>query len=248
MTSTRPPIDDPLNAFCTDTEAFLAGAANGPLAGLRFAARTSLTWPDTSRRRQPRLESDSLNRHTHRPGRAGPGRRRGDSGGQAPHRRTHPRPFWRKRSLRHAAQPARPGPGTRRLVERLGRRRGGQTGRLCAGFRHRRSVRIPASFCGLYGLRPTHGCISLDGVLMQASSYDTVGFFARDAELFARVGQVFLQNPIPPTRPCHLVVVEDAFELADASVAAALQPWVERITSLVASHSAQRLAPAGLQE
>ena len=39
MPPTRPAIDDPLNAFCTDTEAFLPGAASGPLAGLRFAAK-----------------------------------------------------------------------------------------------------------------------------------------------------------------------------------------------------------------
>ena len=39
MPPTRPAIDDPLNAFCTDTEAFLPGAASGPLAGLHFAAK-----------------------------------------------------------------------------------------------------------------------------------------------------------------------------------------------------------------
>ena len=42
------------------------------------------------------------------------------------------------------------------------------------------SVRVPAAFCGLYGLRPTHGRIDASGVAPMAPSYDTVGFFARD--------------------------------------------------------------------
>jgi amidase len=52
------------------------------------------------------------------------------------------------------------------------------------------SVRVPASFCGLYGLRPTHGRIPFDGVCRQAPSFDTAGWFARDAATFARVAAV----------------------------------------------------------
>src|SRR6266436_167873 len=66
------------------------------------------------------------------------------------------------------------------------------------------SVRVPASFCGLYGLRPTHGRIPLDGLLLQAPSYDTIGWFARDADLFARVGAVLLQSGLPAARPSLL--------------------------------------------
>ena len=43
------------------------------------------------------------------------------------------------------------------------------------------SVRVPASFCGLYGIRPTHGRLDLTGMLPQAPSSDTTGWFARDA-------------------------------------------------------------------
>jgi amidase len=54
------------------------------------------------------------------------------------------------------------------------------------------SVRAPASHCGLLGLRPTHGRISLAGALDLAPSLDTCGFFARDSALFERVAQVLL--------------------------------------------------------
>ena len=51
------------------------------------------------------------------------------------------------------------------------------------------SVRVPASFCGLYGIRPTHGRLDLSGMMAQAPSSDTTGWFARDAaDVRARVG------------------------------------------------------------
>jgi len=42
------------------------------------------------------------------------------------------------------------------------------------------SVRIPSAFCGITGLKTTHGRISLDGVWPLAPSLDTVGPMARD--------------------------------------------------------------------
>ncbi|PSJ60718.1 amidase [Pseudaminobacter soli (ex Li et al. 2025)] len=52
------------------------------------------------------------------------------------------------------------------------------------------SIRAPASFCGLIGLRTTHGRISLDGVMPLAPSLDTVGWFARDMNVYEAVAKV----------------------------------------------------------
>jgi amidase len=60
------------------------------------------------------------------------------------------------------------------------------------------SVRAPASFCGIYGLRPTHGRIPLDGACALAASFDVAGPFARDPALLARVARVLLKMTSPP--------------------------------------------------
>src|SRR6201987_4605894 len=67
------------------------------------------------------------------------------------------------------------------------------------------SVRVPSSFCGLYGIRPTHGRLNLTGMMSQAPSSDTTGWCARDAEAFARVSSVMLGEAIPAELPQRLV-------------------------------------------
>src|SRR6185503_7830288 len=94
------------------------------------------------------------------------------------------------------------------------------------------SVRAPASFCGIYGLRPTHGRISLEGACPLASSFDTAGWFARDADVMERVGAVLLREERDSTLPRGLLVAEDAFELAGPEATAALQRGLERVISL----------------
>ncbi len=96
------------------------------------------------------------------------------------------------------------------------------------------SVRIPASFCGIYGIRPTHGRVPLEGVVGQAPSFDTIGWFARDGDLLARVGEVLLGVELRAARePRHLIVASDAFAVAEPETARALAPAVERLSSRI---------------
>jgi amidase len=108
------------------------------------------------------------------------------------------------------------------------------------------SVRVPASFCGLYGIRPTHGRLDLTGMTRQAPASDTTGWFARDADTFARVSEVMLGEPAAPTQPTRRVVAADAFGLADDETAAALRPMVCRLSELVKDAREEMLAPPGL--
>jgi amidase len=108
------------------------------------------------------------------------------------------------------------------------------------------SVRVPSSFCGLYGIRPTHGRLDTIGMMRQAPSSDTTGWFARDAETFARVSAVMLGEAIPAELPRRLLIATDAFALADPETASALRPLVERLGGLVGSVSEVAVAPPGL--
>jgi len=108
------------------------------------------------------------------------------------------------------------------------------------------SVRVPASFCGLYGIRPTHGRIDVTGMLPQAPTSDTTGWFARDAETFAKVSSVMLGEAIPAALPGKLIVAVDAFGFADADVAIALQSMVSRLAALVGTSREEIMAPQGL--
>jgi amidase len=108
------------------------------------------------------------------------------------------------------------------------------------------SVRVPASFCGLYGIRPSHGRIEVSGMLPQAPSSDTVGWFARDAETFALVSSVMLGEEIPPVLPRRLVVAADAFAFAEPETAAALEPLVARLAALIGDSREEIMAPGGI--
>mgnify|MGYP006275334251 FL=1 len=108
------------------------------------------------------------------------------------------------------------------------------------------SVRVPASFCGLYGIRPTHGRLNLSGMLPQAPTSDTTGWFARDAETFARVSSVLLGEDIPHTLPTSLVIATDTFGFADPAVAKALHPVVMRLAALIGHSREDLMAPQGL--
>jgi amidase len=89
------------------------------------------------------------------------------------------------------------------------------------------SVRVPAAFCGIFGMRPTHGAIPLAGVVPFAPTLDTVGWFARDAAILGRVGEVLLPEDSLPVQT--LFVARDAFALADRDVAGVLEQCLRHV-------------------
>ncbi len=107
------------------------------------------------------------------------------------------------------------------------------------------SVRVPASFCGLYGLRPTHGRIDLAGAMAMAPSFDTAGFFANAPGLARRVGHVLLDGARVAAPIGALIVAEDAFAQADAPVAALGLDFLARAASALPRRRGQAIAPEG---
>ncbi len=249
MTSAKQTFTDNLDAFCKDTDAYLAGKPSGPLSGLTFAAK------------------DIFDVAGHVTG-----------GGNPDWKATHPpaeRNAWIVETLVNAGatmvgkthtdeltrgilgENAHYGtPINTKAPDRVpGGSSSGSASAVAGGLVDFAlgsdtggSVRIPASFCGLYGLRPTHGRIPLEGILMQAPSYDTIGWFTRDAETYAKVAETVFQSTIPDASPSRLIIAEDAFEEADEHVSEALMSVAEKLAAMAGSSTTLRLSPNGLTE
>lgn len=108
------------------------------------------------------------------------------------------------------------------------------------------SIRVPASYCGIFGIRPTHGRISTQGVMPLSPSFDTVGWFARDGGLLERVGRVLLGDNDACGQPIRrLLLLDDAFELLDPEVRAPLERAAEELAATLAPISRTTLSSEG---
>ncbi|MCC7483744.1 MAG: amidase [Burkholderiales bacterium] len=231
--------NDKLGAFCRHTHVESMGAASGPLAGLTFAAKdiydvagakTGFGNPDWLATHEPAARTAPsvqmlLDAGAHLVGKAHTEEMAWSLTGENFHY------------------------GTPVNVNAPGRVPGGSSSGSAAavagglvdfalGSDTGGSVRLPASYCGILGIRPTHGRIPLDGVAPLAPSFDTCGWFARDADVFERVGRVLLRDDAPARSPRRLLVARDAFAFADPGAAEALEPGLDKVSALAGAREA----------
>ena len=107
------------------------------------------------------------------------------------------------------------------------------------------SVRVPASFNGIYGLRPTHERIEHSGVTDMAPSFDVPGWFAATPGVFRKVGAVLLDNRRVAAQINRVVVLEDAFAQAEEPVADLLRTLLEFMSDDLPGMAHGRIAPDG---
>ncbi len=92
------------------------------------------------------------------------------------------------------------------------------------------SVRVPASNCGIFGMRPSYGAISVAGVNPLAPTFDTVGVLGRDSDVLSKAMSTLLACDVPSRTEIGTVyLLEEAFAISDPEIREALAGPVERM-------------------
>lgn len=111
------------------------------------------------------------------------------------------------------------------------------------------SLRVPASYQGLWGLRTTHGAVSRKSVLPLAQTFDTVGWLTRGPELLRQVAGIAFGDPVEPQREAEdplvrsdpllrpgpllrsgpLLLSDALLDAAEPDTRSAFLAWVERV-------------------
>ena len=234
-------VRDPYNAFCQHTHVALSGAADGPLRGLTMAVKDVF---DIAGHRTGNGNPVWLK--THAPAaRTASAVERLLAAGASMVGKTHTdeMAYSLNGENVHYGTPTNPkapgripgGSSSGSAVAVAGGLVDFALGSDCGG-----SVRLPASYCGIYGIRTTHGLIPAAGVVDLAASFDTVGWFARDPQTMRRVGEVLLP-PAPDFAPKRLLIAGDDFAFAGEEITAALAAAVERLKTAFADHRQVRV-------
>jgi amidase len=221
--------DDPLNAFTRHTHVALGGSGAGPLAGLTMAVKDvyDIAGHRTGNGNPVWLETHDAAERT-----ASSVQRLLDAGARMVGKtHTDELAYSLNGENMHYGTPTNP--------KAAGRIPGGSSsgsaaavsgdlvdfalGTDCGG-----SVRLPASYCGIYGIRTSHGLIAADGIVPLAASFDTVGWFARTASMMRQVGDILLP-PSAPSAPKSLLIAADAFGAVDPAIVSALRQGVAKV-------------------
>ncbi len=240
--------DDALGAFCRHTHVAIAGAGQGPLAGLTFGLKdiydiaghkTGFGSPEWLATHPPAIRTAPVVKALLAAGANMLGKTLSDE-------------------LTYSMTGENAHYGTPVNVNAPGRIPGGSSSGSAAAVAGKLvdfaigsdtggSVRTPASFCGIYGIRPTHGRISLADACPLAPSFDAVGWFARDPTLLERVGLVLLGDA-QSINPGTALLAEDALLLAVPEAAAALQPALKKISAVIGKLQPVTVSGEGLPQ
>jgi len=233
------PLHDPAHAFVPYPDAPVAHASTGPLAGLSFGVKDLFDvagYPTGGG--NPLVLALSGIKHSHAP----TVQRLLDAGARfAGKTVTDEFAFSMNGNNAHFGAPINGASPERITGGSSSGSASAVSSRLCdfaLGTDTGGSVRAPANHCGLYGLRPTHGRVSLAGALDLAPSQDTCGWFARDAATFARVADVLL-GPDTAALPAQVRLLrpQDVWALLHSDVCGALEPASQHVQAMLGAAS-----------
>jgi amidase len=110
------------------------------------------------------------------------------------------------------------------------------------------SIRIPAAYCGIYGFRPTHGLVTMNGIIPLAESFDTLGWMARDPSVLLKVGLSLIDGPFPTDNSFKKIYLgNDAWDLADADYMGLASHSIKALTRQAGYCESMEVASEGLE-
>lgn len=127
------------------------------------------------------------------------------------------------------------------------------------------SVRVPSAYCGVYGFRPSHGAVNMEGVIPLSPAFDTVGWMADSIDRLQKVGEVLFgvveeQAVVKKfegkmsskfideqKRMAKLFVATECWALVDPDNMASLSEGLRRLQSGTDSSIEMSIAPEGLR-
>ncbi len=109
------------------------------------------------------------------------------------------------------------------------------------------SVRIPASYCGVYGFRPTHGAVSINGVIPLARRFDTVGWMTREIDLLIEIGSHLIEQSKEKHSIERMIVPEDILELCSNECQQAFAKQIEKVKAFVKNIESRRIGSDGIE-
>ena len=248
VTAPELPFEDPVGAFCRHNHVALKGAGDGPLAGLTFGAKDVFHIAGT---RTGFGHPAWLATHEAPAETAAAVKRLLDTGADlAGKTHTDELAYSLTGENRHYGTPV-----NARAPDRIpGGSSNGSAAAVTAGLVDFAigtdcggSVRLPASYCGIFGMRPTVDRVPLDGVIPFGPPFDVAGWFARDADVLERVGRVLLADDSEPAPPRRMLRAADAFDMVDTSVADALDAAVQTVAACIGAVEDVTMAPEGLE-
>jgi amidase len=242
--------NDSLGAFCKDNHIALQGSKDGPLAGLTFGAkdvfhvagaRTGFGQPDWLRTHEPAVKNAEVVQRLLDAGATLVGKTITD---ELAYSLTGENFHYGTPVNIHDVRRTPGGSSSGSASAVTGDAVNFALGTDCGG-----SIRLPASYCGILGIRPTHGRVSLDGAISFAHSFDAAGWFAKDAVLFERLGAVLLdEKHAVRVKPRRLLLAMDAFNSIDGSLAQLLLPVARSCGRFFESVSEVTVSPEGLRQ
>lgn len=90
------------------------------------------------------------------------------------------------------------------------------------------SVRVPAAYNGVFGMRPTYERVANDGEAPYCASMDVLGYVAKDVDVFVKISEVLLGEDKREVEFKRLYIARDCFDTVDPEVRDALMPVVDQ--------------------